>query len=100
MTKEELKLEALKYLENFKDCANCKHRWGDCADELDEDCLINNCYSATPKEQDIYLAGAEPREKRIAELEEVILDLLDNSDESTRLKALNCVYRQKEIKEK
>lgn len=72
MTKEELKLEALKYLENFKDCANCKHRWGDCADELDEDCLINNCYSATPKEQDIYLAGAEPREKRIAELEQAL----------------------------
>jgi hypothetical protein len=69
MTKEELKLEAIRYLENFKDCANCKNRWGDCADQLDEYCLINGCCFATPKEQDIYLAGAEPREKRIAELE-------------------------------
>ena len=69
MTEEELKLEALKYLENFNDCANCKNRWGDCADQLDEYCLENGCCFATPKEQDIYLAGAEPREKRIAELE-------------------------------
>lgn len=80
MTKEELKLEALKYLENFKDCANCKHRWGDCADELDEDCLINNCYSATPKEQNIYLAGAEPREKWIAELEKENAELKADND--------------------
>ena len=35
----------------------------------------------------------------IRDLENVVLDLLDNTDESTRLKALNCVYRQKEIKE-
>lgn len=83
MTREELKLEALKYLENFKDCANCKHRWGDCADELDEDCLINNCYSATPKEQDIYLAGAEPREKQIEIDAEHIIALQKQNGELT-----------------
>ena len=59
MTKKELKLEAIKYLENFKDCANCKERWSVCADSLDEYCLANGCCYATPKEQDIYIAGAE-----------------------------------------
>ena len=77
MTKKELKLEAIRYLENFKDCANCRNRWGDCADQLDEYCLINGCCFATPKEQDIYLAGAEPREKRIAELERKYQELVD-----------------------
>ena len=47
-----------------------------------------------------FLKVAEPREKRIEELEDIILDLLNNSDENTRLKALNYVYGQKEIKEK
>ena len=42
----------------------------------------------------------EGRDNEIRELEDVVLDLLDNSDESTRLKALNCIYRRKEIKEK
>ena len=84
MTKEELKLEAIRYLENFKDCANCKNRWGDCADQLDEYCLINGCCFATPKEQDIYLAGAEPREKRIAELEKENAELKSDNTEWER----------------
>ena len=51
--------EAEEYLGNFADCANCKERWGVCADSLDEYCLANGCCYATPKEQDIYIAGAE-----------------------------------------
>ena len=51
--------EAEEYLGNFADCANCKERWSVCADSLDEYCLANGCCYATPKEQDIYIAGAE-----------------------------------------
>ena len=89
MTKEELKLEAIKYLENFNDCANCRNRWGDCADQLDEYCLENGCCFATPKEQVIYLAGAEPREKRIAELEKENAELKGIKDVATLIRANN-----------
>lgn len=51
--------EAEEYLGNFADCANCKERWNVCADSLDEYCLVNDCCYASPKEQDIYIAGAE-----------------------------------------
>ena len=86
--------EAEEYLGNFADCANCKERWSVCADSLDEYCLANGCCYATPKEQDIYIVGAEfgynkaleeathnynaiiaDYDKRIAELEKENADL-------------------------
>ena len=71
MTEEEKeKLKAIEYLENFKDCSQCKHRWGDCANKLDEDCLLNGCYWATPTEQAIYLAGlheGQPKWHKVAD---------------------------------
>ena len=83
MTKEELEKEAEEYYE----------------DETEGTFQIcEDCYWFADAVQTAYVDSAEPREKRIAELEDVILDLLNNSDEDTRLKALNCIYGQKETK--
>ncbi len=60
MTKEKLEKEADKWLRKYLLCNNCKKK---CT------CIQLNAYC---EEQVLkaYLAGAEPREKRIAELEQ------------------------------
>ena len=86
--------EAEEYLENFADCANCKERWGVCADLLDEYCLANGCCYATPKEQDIYIAGAEFGYNKSNEWHYPSKGELPKCDEETQLIFyVNCYYK-------
>lgn len=88
--------EAKEYLGNFADCANCKNRWSDCADSLDEYCLVNDCCYATPKEQDIYIAGAEYGYNKA--LEEVKHDLMMKLKDEGIVKPLkDSIFRNERL---
>ena len=60
MTKEELKQEAEEWLNKWELCNKCDHK---------VQCIEDNAMCPQVVEQ-AYLASAEPREKRIAELEQ------------------------------
>ena len=59
MTKEELKQEAEEWLNKWELCNKCDHK---------VQCIEDNAMCSQVVER-AYLASAEPREKRIAELE-------------------------------
>jgi hypothetical protein len=65
MTKERLKKEAEEWLNKWELCNKCENK---------VDCISNFSYCKKVVLQS-YLAGAEPREKRIEELEEKIKEL-------------------------
>lgn len=68
MTEEELKWEAEGYFET-----SCPYSYADTEDDLKHDVT------------EAYIAGAEPREKRIAELEK------ENAELKEKLKPENCL---------
>lgn len=78
MNKEELKQEAEEWLNKWELCNKCENK---------VDCISNFSYCKKVVLQS-YLAGAEPREKRIAELEAQIEKMQDKlkSDFIARLK--------------
>lgn len=59
MTKEELKQEAEEWLNKWELCNKCDHK---------VECIEDNAFCPQVVER-AYLAAAEPREKRIADLE-------------------------------
>lgn len=89
MTKEKLEKEAEKWLNKWELCNKCKHK-AECIEEHSYCHLVVNR---------AYLAGAEPREKRIAELEkdkQYFSDSLDKQIEAT----LKLQQENSELKEK
>jgi hypothetical protein len=80
MNKEELEKEAEEWINKWELCNKCENK---------VDCISNFSYCKKVVLQS-YLASAEPREKRIAELEEKVEQVLEDNNilqnENTMLK--------------
>jgi len=93
MTKEEMKQEAEDWLNKWELCNKCENK---------VDCISNFSYCKKVVLQ-AYLAGAEPREKRIAELEarcnELFLQTCGQAKKIKELEAqidkMKCCYNCK-----
>ena len=79
MTKEELKKEAEEWLNKWELCNKCDHK---------VQCIEDNAMCPQVVER-AYLAGAEPREKQIADLEKENADLKGLKDVATLIRANN-----------